>query len=84
MNTMKDKIIRFWLTHHYLRKIGKRYPEFFVGLINDVTDSAQEVRVMKERYIYNKKFEVIAMDMNIDVRYVFRLHRQVIDELIKL
>lgn len=81
---MKDKIIRFWLTHHYLRKIGKRYPEFFVGLINDVTDSAQEVRVMKERYIYNKKFEVIAMDMNIDVRYVFRLHRQVIDELIKL
>ena len=84
MNTMKDSIIRFWLTHHYLRKIGKRYPDFFVGLINDVTDSAREVRVMKERYIWNKKFEIIAMDMGVDPRYVFRLHRQVIDKLIKI
>jgi len=81
---MKDKIIRFWLTHHYLRKIGKRYPEFFVGLMNDITDSAQEVRVMKERYIYNKKFEVIAMDMNISDRYVFRLHQRIVDRLVEL
>lgn len=81
---MKDSIIRFWLTHHYLRKIGKRYPEFFKGLIRDVTDGFSQQYVMKERYINNKKFEVIAMDMNIDVRYVFRLHRQVIDKLIKI
>ena len=39
---------------------------------------------MEKRYIDNIKFEAIAYDMNIDVRYVFRLHRQVIDNLIKI
>lgn len=81
---MKDSVIRFWLTHHYLRKIGKRYPDFFMNLINEITDSQREIRIMKERYVLNKKFEAIAIDMNVDVRYVFRRHRQVIDKLVKI
>lgn len=81
---MKDNIVRFWLTHHYLRKIGKRYPDFFKELIIDVTDSFSQQQVMKQRYVLGKKFETIALDMNIDVRYVFRLHKQVIDKLVKL
>lgn len=81
---MKDNIVRFWLTHHYLRKIGKRYPDFFKELIMDVTDSFSQQQVMKQRYILGKKFEVIALDMNIDVRYVFKLHKNVIDKLVKL
>ena len=81
---MKDNVVRFWLTHHYLRKIGKRYPDFFKELIMDVTDSFSQQQVMKQRYILGKKFEVIALDMNIDVRYVFRLHKQVIDKLVEI
>lgn len=81
---MKDSVVRFWLTHHYLRKIGKRYPEFFMSLIEEITDSSREIRIMKERYVLNKKFEAIAIDMNVDVRYVFRRHRQVIDKLVKI
>ena len=81
---MKDNVVRFWLTHHYLRKIGKRYPDFFKELIMDVTDSFSQQQVMKQRYILGKKFEVIALDMNIDVRYVFKLHKNVIDKLVKL
>ena len=81
---MKDSIIRFWLTHHYLRKVGKRYPAFFKQLINEITDNLTAKRIMEKRYIDNIKFEAIAYDMNIDVRYVFRLHRQVIDNLIKI
>ena len=81
---MKDSIIRFWLTHHYLRKIGKKYTYFFRELIEEVTDSYKAQQVMNERYVCNKKFEAIAYDLNMDLRYVFRLHKQVIDKLIKL
>ena len=84
MIKMKSEIIRFWLTHHYLRKIGKRYPGFLLDLIKEVTDNYNEARVMNDIYIKNKKFEVIAIDMGIDVRTVFRLHRQVIDKLINI
>lgn len=81
---MKNELVRFWLTHHYLRKIAKRYPQFFTSLISDVTDSFKQERIMKERYLEKKKFEAIAIDMNVDVRYVFRLHKQVIDKLIEI
>ena len=81
---MKTEIIKFWLTHHYLRKIGKRFPYFLEELVNEVTDNINEKRVIKERYINGKKFEVIAIDMNVDVRYIFRLHKNVIDKLIQL
>ena len=81
---LKDEVIRFWLTHHYLRRVGKKYPVFFAELMEEITDNLNEIRVMKERYILNKMFEVIALDMNVDVRYVFRLHRQAIDKLISL
>ena len=80
---MKDNLVRFWLTHHYLRKIGKRYPDFFKELISDITDSFSQQQVMKQRYVLGKKFEVIALDMNVDVSYVFRLHKKVIDKLIE-
>lgn len=81
---MKNEILRFWLTHHYLRKIGKKYPLFFCDLIGEVSDSMREIRVMTERYVEHKKFEAIAIDMNVDVRYVFRLHKKVIDKLIEI
>lgn len=81
---MKDSIIRFWLTHHYLRKIGKKYSYFFRELIDEVTDSITAKKVMERRYVANQKFEAIAYDLNIDVRYVFRLHKKVIDKLIDL
>ena len=84
MVKVKSEIIRFWLTHHYLRKIAKRYPQFFLDLIREVTDNINEQRVMNERYIKNKKFEVISMDTGIDIRYVFKLHRQVVDKIINI
>ena len=84
MVKIKAEVIRFWLTHHYLRKIAKRYPCFFLDLIDEITDNINEVRVMNERYIKNKKFEAISIDTGIDIRYVFKLHRQVIDKLINI
>jgi len=81
---MKDQLVRFWLTHHYLRRTAKRFPFFFRELIDEITDNSNAKRVMIARYINNKKFEAIAIDMNVDIRYVFRLHKQVIDKLINI
>lgn len=81
---LKTEIIKFWLTHHYLRKLGKFYPDFLTKLTKDITDNKSAQKVIQKRYIDNQKFEIIALDMNVDVRYVFRLHKQVIDKLIKI
>ena len=81
---LKDEIIRFWLTHRYLPKTAKRFPVFFIQLIDEITESNREARVMRERYMLRKKFEAIAIDMNVDVRYIFRLHRKVIDKLVTI
>lgn len=79
---VKRKIIFFWLTHSYLRRIGKRYPEHFKQLILDITDNHSQQSVMFQRYIENKKFEVIAIDMGVDVRYIFTLHKKVLEKII--
>lgn len=80
--SVKRKIIFFWLTHSYLRRIGKRYPDHFKQLILDITDNHSQQSVMFQRYIENKKFEVIALDMNVDASYVFRLHKKVLEKII--
>lgn len=81
---LKTEIIRFWLTHHYLRKLGKFYPNFLTDLVKEITDNKNAQKVMQKRYIDNEKFESIALDMNVAVRFVFRLHKQVIDKLIEI
>ena len=79
---VKHKVIFFWLTHSFLRRIGKRYPEYFEHWVKDLTDNHSQQSVMFQRYIENKKFEVIALDMNVDASYVFRLHKKVLEKII--
>ena len=79
---LKSKVISFWLTHSYLRRLGKFYPGHFKKMIEDTTDSYSQRRVMLKRYVDGKKFEAIAYELNVDVRYVFRLHKQVIDKIV--
>jgi hypothetical protein len=80
---LKSKVISFWLTHSYLRRLGKFYPTHFKKMIEDLTDSYSQQKVMYKRYIDNEKFEAIAIDMNVDIRYVFSLHKKVIDKIIQ-
>lgn len=81
---VKDEAIRFWLTHRYLPKIAKHQQQFFLELLDELDISRKETIVMENRYIDKLKFEAIAIDMNVDVRYVFRLHKNVIDKLIRI
>lgn len=84
MESVKAKIISWWLTHCYLRRIAKRYPDHFKQLIYDLTDNANERRVMMLRYMGETqlKFEAISYEMNTDVRNVFKYHKRVIDRII--
>lgn len=82
LEVAKRRVIFFWLTHSYLRRIAKRYPEYFEHWIKDLTDNYNARKVMKLRYIDNKKFEVVALDMGVDVSFVFRLHKKVVENII--
>lgn len=81
MENVKRNIISFWLTHIFLRRIGKRYPEFFIEWIADITDSKIQRKIMYMRYTGDTpmKFEAIALTLSISPRRVFEHHKKVID-----
>ena len=84
LDAAKNKIIFWWLTHCYLRRIGKRYPEYFTKQVNDLTDNRICRKIMALRYTGESqmKFEAIAIEMNMDLRNVFAYHKKVIDKII--
>lgn len=84
MEKAKRKIIAFWLTHIFLRRIGKRYPEYFFNWIKDLTDDRTARHIMLMRYSGDEqsKFEAIACELNISPRRVFEKHKKVIDRII--
>lgn len=84
MESVKYKIVWFWLTHGFLRRIAKRYPDYFKKWIYDLTDNENCRRVMLFRYYGEKplKFEAIAITMNTDIRNVFFYHKKVVNSII--
>ena len=84
MESVKHKIISFWLTHIFLRRIGKRYPDYFYKWICDLTDDQKARSIMNLRYAREtqQKFEAIAINLNMTPRRVFEKHKKVIDRII--
>lgn len=84
MENVKHKIISFWLTHIFLRRIGKRYPDYFIKWIDDLTDDGRSRKIMYIRYTLDKqeKFEAIACMLGMSTRRVFEKHKKVIDRII--
>ena len=84
MESVKHRTISWWLTHCYLRRIAKRYPEHFKKIIYDLTDNQNERKVMLLRYTGDTqlKFEAISYEMNTDIRNVFKYHKNVINKII--
>jgi len=84
MKNVKRKIISFWLTHIFLRRIGKRYPEYFNQWMKDLTDDKQARDIMSLRYAMSEqyKFKEIAYVKNIDIRRVFEKHKKIVDRII--
>lgn len=84
LESVKRSVIFWWLTHCYLRRIAKRYPEHFEIVIKDITDNVVARRIMRLRYTGDDplKFEAIAYEVGIDIRNVFNHHKKVIDRII--
>jgi hypothetical protein len=84
MNSVKYKAVYWFFTHIFLRRIGKRYPDWFKKWIYDTTDKPLERKIMMARYAQETqpKFEAIACDLRISPRRVFTHHKNAVDRLI--
>ena len=84
MENVKHKIVYFWLTHIFLRRIGKRYPEFFKQWIYDHIENRIERKILMMRYTGESqmKFSAIALELKLDESNMFKYHKRAIDRLI--
>ena len=80
---VKAKIIALWF-HIWLKRIARKYPLFFVKILDDLELSEKQSKIMKYRYINGMKFKQITNFVFMEERSVHRLHKQVIDKLINL
>lgn len=84
MENVKHKIIYFWLTHMFLRRIGKRYPDFFKQWIYDHIENRIERKILIMRYTgeHKKKFCAIALELGLDESNLFKYHKRAVERLI--
>ncbi len=80
---VKAKIIALWL-HIWLKRIAKRYPDFFSRMIDDVVDSDKGRQIMYLRYIHRLKFKEIPEIVNLEERQIYKIHQQIINHIINL
>lgn len=84
MQDVKHKIIYFWLTHVFLRHIGKRYPDFFKQWITDYIENTTERKILIMRYTGESrmKFSAIALELKLDESNMFKYHKRAVERLI--
>lgn len=65
METIKNKVIYLFFTHVFLRRIGKRYPEFFKSWISDYIENQTERRVLVMRYTGDVLKDIAKVDKSL-------------------
>ena len=80
---VKDKIISLWL-HFWLKRVAKKYPDFFMKMLEDIVDSDKGKTIMKSRYIDRLKFKQISGLVNLEERQTYKIHQKIIKHLIRL
>ena len=85
MDAVKHKIVYLFFIHVFLRRIGKRYPDFFKSWIEDYIENQTERRILIMRYtgVNRMKFAAIALELGMDECNVFRRHKKAIESLIR-
>ena len=84
MDIIKQKVIYLFFTHMFLRRIGKRYPEFFKKWVYDYIENNIERKVLMMRYVGESKtkFSAIAIELNMDESNLFKYHKRAVERLI--
>ena len=80
---VRDKIISLCF-HFWLKRIAKKYPDFFLKILDDVVDSDKGKLIMKARYMDQCKFKQIPSIVNLELRQVYKIHQEIIKHLIRL
>lgn len=86
MTKQERKVVYDFFIHEFLRRIGKRYPDFFNRWVADTTDNLTERRILGHRYTGDTqmKFPAIALTLGIDPSYMFRRHKNAAERLVFL
>lgn len=84
MEDLKHKVIYFWLTHFFLRRIGKRYPDFFKQWVIDNIENSIERKILILRYTGDTqmKFCAIALELHLDESNMFKYHKRAVNALV--
>jgi hypothetical protein len=80
---VKDKVISLWL-HFWLKRVAKKYPDFFMKMLDDIVDSDKGKTIMKARYVDRLKFKQISGLVNLEERQIYKIHQKIIKHLIRL
>ena len=83
MHCVKAKIIALWL-HIWLKRIAKRYPDFFTQIIDDIVDSDKGKKIMHARYVQRLKFKQIPDIVHLELRQVYKIHQEIIKHIINI
>lgn len=84
MDKVTYKIVYWFFVHVLLRRIGKRYPEFFKSWISDYVENQTERKILIMRYTGDTKmkFSAIAIELGMDESNMFKYHKKAVEHLI--
>lgn len=78
-------ITKVWL-HYFLQRIATKYTDFFLQLLDDLELDERQKIIMIARYRDKKGWKEIPdiKGVNCELQNVMKIHKQVIDKIIKL
>lgn len=84
MDVIKHTVIYWFFVHVLLRRIGKRYPEFFKDWISDYVSKPRDREILIMRYTGKDRmsFTAIAAQLHVDESNLFKYHKRAVEELI--
>ena len=84
MENVKHAIIYFFFTHIFLRRIGKKYPDFFKTWIADYVEKPRDRQILIMRYTGDQRmtFMAIAIELNMDESALYKFHKKAVNALI--
>jgi len=84
VDVLKHKIIYWFFVHVLLRRIGKRYPDFFKEWISDYVEKPRDREILILRYTGKDRlsFTAIAASLGVDESHLFQYHKRAVESLI--
>lgn len=78
-------VTKVWL-HYFLLRIATKYYDFFIQLLTDLELDKRQMTIMIARYRDKKTWKEIPdiEGVNCELQNVMKIHKQIIDKIIKL